>query len=229
MSWYVASLLRSQPAKNGTEHAAQQCQYLIEARSHDGAYERALDLGTHSATGAQNFVGIVDLLLVHDQLADGAELLWSESEMTVAEIESRILRRDDMRAFREVPSSNGWYIGNIVLCEVHDEGSHGDRSLVWNNSYLIQASSAESAYEKASQLGKQQQDESGSHRCDGEMAHWEFRGVQDVIPARETPAPGALLWCNEFVATPDKLKEMIPGKSELAVFKWEAEQLQQRS
>ena len=155
MSWYVASLLRSQRAKNGTEHAAQQCQYLIEARSHDGAYERALELGTHSATGAPRISsGIVDLLLVHDQLADGAELLWSESEMTAAEIESRILRRDDMRAFREDPSSNGWYIGNIVLCEVHDEGSHGDLSLVWNNSYLIHAQVRKVHMRKLASLAK---------------------------------------------------------------------------
>src|SRR6516162_4766932 len=122
MSWYVASLLSSHRAKNGVGNAAQQCQYLVEASNSAEAYERALELGTHSATEGQNFVGIVDLLLVHDQLADGAELLWSESEMTAAEIESHIRDKDNMRAFREGPSSNGWYVGNVILCEVHDEG-----------------------------------------------------------------------------------------------------------
>jgi hypothetical protein len=229
MNWYIASLLSSRKAKNGAEQTAQQCQYLIQAKDHDEAYERALELGNRSATRDQAFVGIMDLLLIHDQLADGAELLWSESELTTTEIENHILRKDDMRAFREGPSNNEWYICSIVLCEVHDEGSHGNLSLVWTNSYLIRASTAEKAYERAIQIGKGQQDEPGSHKCGGERAHWKFKGIKDITPVREVPAPDALLWCDGFSATFDELKGMLPDKPDLAVFKWEAEQLHQRS
>lgn len=229
MSWYVARLLSTRKGQSGAHHS-QQCQYLIEATSHDEAYERALECGTRRATASQEFLGIVDLLLIHDELTEGAEVLWSESEMTPSEIEAHIDRKDDMEALRQGPSASGWYICNVVLCEIHDEGSHGDLSLVWDNSYLIQSSSTERAYERAAQIGKEQQDEPGSHRCDGERAHWEFKGVRGVIPVSEPPAPGALLWCDKVtVIAADKLRDMIPEKRELAVFEWEAEQVHQRS
>lgn len=228
MSWYIVSLAISRRTAGGIQGAAQSRQYLIRAKSHDEAYNRALELGDRSETRTQDFVGILDLLLVHDQPADGAELLWSESEMADADIGGLVLRKDDMRAFREGASSSGWYVGSIILREVHDEGSHGNVSLVWSTSYLIGASSPEEAYEKVIRIGAQQQDEPGSHRCDGEKAHWEFTGIHDISPVCEAPAPGALLWCNEFTAA-DNLKGAIPQKSDLAVFRWEAEQLQRRS
>lgn len=222
-NWYIASLLSAGTTTASTQISAQRCQYLIQAGNHDEAYRKALEIGNRSNTKVKEFLGILDLLMVHDEPVDGAELLWSESEIGAAETEALILPRGDIRAFREGQYISGWYICSLVLCEVHDEGSHGNSLLVWTNSYLIRAPSVESAYEKAMRIGSKQQGEASSHRCDGERAHWEFRGIHDIVPAAEVPAPDALLWCDDLSAT-DGLRDMIPKKSELAVFKWEAEQ-----
>jgi hypothetical protein len=227
MNWYIAALLSSSRVLSGSERPAQQCHYLIEARSHDDAYEVSLELG-NSLASDHDFVGIAELTLVPEKLVDGAELLWSEYEIPPTELQNRVHRKDDMRAFLKDPLITGWYICSVVLCEIHDEGSHGDVSLIWENSYLIQASNSEAAYQKAVQIGKQQQDLPGSHRCDGDKAHWEFVGIRDIIPVREIPAPNSLLWCDEFSATSDTLKSMVATKTELAVFKWEAERQRQR-
>lgn len=229
MNWYVTSLLVSRRRTGGDRSTGRQCQRLIEAPSAEAAYNRALELGGHEEADAWSFVGIVDLLLVHEQPSDGSELLWSESEMGVDDLRGHVLDKDNLRAFRKSPAESAWYIGSIVLREVHDVGSHGSLWLVWTNSYLVRASSPEGAYAKINRIGEQQQDAPGSHTCGGESAHWEFEGVHDIIPVREVPGDGSLLWCDELTTAADRLKDLIPTKSELAVFRWEAEQAARRS
>jgi hypothetical protein len=219
MNWYVACLLISPSTGGGARRTAQQCQYLIEASTHDEAYDRALELGHRITAG--RFVGVADLVLMHDRPAEGVELLWSECEMAASKIGSLLLRREEMRAFREKPSTSGWYVGSVILQEVHDEGSHGSLSLVWTNTYLVRAASPEEAYEGVARIGMGQQDEPGSHRCDGDKAHWEFRGTHQIISVREVPAPDALLWCDE-VGAADPPEAAIPEKPHLTVFRWEA-------
>ena len=108
----------------------------------------------------------------------------------------------------------------MILVEVHDEGSHNmGRSLVWVNSYLVQSADAESAYKKAVEIGVGQQDEPGSHTCNGQKAHWEFRGLEELIPISDRPADNALLWCDESARTSEV--KSLPKKLELTVFAWE--------
>lgn len=227
-NWYIASLLVSRGLAGGNLSSARRCQYLIEAPNHDEAYERALEVGGRSPADGEQFVGIADLLLVHERPEDGAEILWSESEMTDAEIRADLLRKEDMRAFRDNSSATGWYIASIIVREVHDEGSHGALWLVWINVYLIRALAPDDAYEKVVRIGRGQQDKPGSHQCDGEKAHWEFAGVRDIIPACEVPGPESLLWCDELAGNADQFSSMIPSKSALTVFTWEAEQVRPR-
>src|SRR5689334_3522389 len=105
MNWYVASLLRAHGHSVEGGRAASQCQYLIAATSHDEAYEQAAQLGAHQVAQGSAYIGIVDLLLIHDPLADGVELLWSESEISAGQMQSRLVRKENTRAFREGSSN----------------------------------------------------------------------------------------------------------------------------
>jgi len=222
-NWYVASLRLHETGHLPTG-AVRRCHYLVAEADHDRAYNKALELGRGAAKQNGTFVGVDDLILVHDPPKDGSELLWSQAELTPKELTNQVHERERLHAFksREV-SPSGWYLGSIVLCEVHDEGSHGERELVWINSYLIREQSTEATYSRTIQIGRAQQDSPGSHRCGGDLAHWEFKGLQDIIALCEAPADGALLWCDELAA-PAPREDGVPKKTDLTVFRWEVEQ-----
>jgi hypothetical protein len=229
VNWYFATLLFERNRKSLVQRSMQRCHYLIAADNHDGAYEKSMRHGNRLSKRDIRFVGVSDLLQVYDTPDDGAELLWSQIEITPAELENEIREKERMQAFQaERPNPSGWYVGDVVLYEVHDEGSHGENLLVWINSYLIRANNVEAAYLKAVQIGKKQEDEPGSHLCGGEKAHWQLKGVQDMVPVHDAPADAALLWCEDIKAI-SKVGSMVPKKSDLGVFKWQAEQLRQRA
>jgi len=207
----------------------------VLALNAEDAYLRSIDLANRvvARLGPQEerwiFRGIENLFMVYEKPADGSELLWSQMEATSTEIGRTCRKREDLRAFEEAPRSvhSGWYIGKVVLHEIHDDGSHGDHNLMWINSYLLKALDAQSAYDRALQIGYQQETEPASHLCNGEKAHWKFVGISDLILACEPPADGALLWFEESNSSLTQLDSIVPTKSELAVFKWEAEQRQE--
>ena len=225
LNWYVTSLLLASSMKSAFIRA-QRCRYLIQATDHEEAYQDSLRLGTAVAEGSHQLLGIEDLLLVHEEPGDGSELFWSELEISPAELDDQVREKGAMRAFRLV-SDVGWYSASIVLYEMHDEGTHGDRLLVWINTYLISARDPAHAYQRAIQIGAMQQDIPGSHVCGVDKAHWLFKGIRDIIPLQEPPAADSLLWCDELSTKAEDLQAMIPAKPELGVFKWEAERLQQ--
>jgi len=222
--WYVVSLLTHDAAAGSIKLNAERCYYLVAASDHERAYEKSAQLSRQLQH--KNFTGVEDLWLVHEPLADGAELLWSQLELTGQELDKITLQsKEESRAFREASlRKSSWYVGKVVLCEVHDEGSHGNQLLVWINSYLIKASNAEIAFRTSLRIGRKQQDEPGSHRCDGEKAHWVFKGIEDVIPIHDSLHDGARLWCDQLEVTAAELRSMVPDRSGLSVFKWAAEQ-----
>ena len=239
MNWYLASLLINveKTGNPATIYQVRRCHCLISAATHDDAYQRALKLGKALAESYVSpgglrgwaFRGIRDLVMVYEPPEDAAELAWSQVELTADELRNTVRRKEDMRAFRTVQESkrSGWYVAAIVMQEVHDEGSHGERSLVWINWYLLSAETSDTAYAKALRIGKEQEDQPGSHTCDGERAHWEFKGIEDIVPTHDVPGDCALLWCDEFEATGTELDLMAPNKLTLTVFKWEAGRRQQ--
>ncbi len=140
-----------------------------------------------------------------------------------AEIRRAPRAKSALRAFRGPGSSAaGWYVGSVLLREVHDEGSHGKRALVWTNFYLIQAPDPERAYLKALQIGGAHEGSPGSHTCGEEKAHWEFVGLSNLIPVAQPPGPGSLLWCERASCRGDPRRE-LPERSALGVFVWEEE------
>src|SRR5258708_26103726 len=98
--------------------------YLIEATDHETAYRRSLELNQRRiAQYAPE--GIEDLLFISDVPKDGSELSWSEAELSAQELQDEIQPKERMHAFvSNQPKHSGWYVGRILLCEVHDEGSH---------------------------------------------------------------------------------------------------------
>jgi hypothetical protein len=225
MNWYLLSLQMYSVVGVMPRHQARRCNYLIAASDHEAAYRKSIELGNHLATETYRFGGVDDLLLIYDAPEHGSELSWSQIEMTPKDLESEVRPKEHMQAFAvNLPSPSGWYVGSVVLCEIHDEGSHGERLLTWINSYLVAAEGAEAAYARVTQIGQERQGGAGSHMCDGEKVHWEFKGIHDIIPIRNAPADGSLLWCDDIEATAEDLKNMLPKKSDLSVFRWAAEQ-----
>jgi hypothetical protein len=228
MNWYVACLL-VQPTRQRAVATtlARECLYLIRAASHDEAYSRASEIGGGAEGTDARFLGIRELLMMYGEPADQEEIMWHQSEMSEAEIRRSVRSRNAMRAFREQGGGSGWYAGSALLREVHDEGSHGRRTLVWINTYLIRAQTPEEALRKTARIGRAQQGSPGSHLCGGEKAHWDFVALSDLVPVAAPPAPGSLLWCDKISYRGD-LRRRIPQKSELGVFRWEAQQARSR-
>jgi hypothetical protein len=232
LNWYLAFTVICEPrwaAESSRFHCAS-CACFVTAKTPEDAYEKALSLGEALAgqksenvrgrSSPWDFRGLEDLVELHESPDDGSEILWSETEHPPEEIEQSVKSQGHLRAFSPgVEHRTGWYIGQVVLEEVHDEGSHGRRSLVWVNSYLIKADSPEAAYLRATELGRQQQDQPGSHKCDGERAHWEFRGLQELMPSVDDPKDGGLLWCEDLLKNTAEIDLMVRSRSDLSVFK----------
>jgi hypothetical protein len=225
MNWYLASLQMRNTYAVAAVQLARRCQYLIAANDNEAAHRKSLQIGNESATKTWNFGGLEDLLLVDDSPNHRSELSWSQLELSPQALEREVRKKHELRAFSLNQSDeSGWYVASIVLCEIHDQGSHGNQLLIWINSYLIAANSAETAYIVTNEIGREHQDSPGSHLCDGEKAHWEFKGIKELIPLQQPPSDGSLLWCEEFSATIEKLQNMLPEKSDLSLFKWLTEQ-----
>jgi len=150
--------------------------------------------------------------------------MWASQELSPQEVSALVRPKHELQAFlnsRELIGKADWYVCTVVLVEIHETGTHGQSSLVWMNSYLLQAPDAESAFKQAVALGSAEADESLTHRCNGDVARWEFRGLKDLRRTVEAPADGALLWTEECELTADELARRIPAPEDLSVFEWE--------
>src|SRR5579871_3138327 len=68
MSWYLADVVMQ------VHNAVHVNTCLIEARSPDEAYEKALALGVGDEEDGARFVGLASLNAIHEPLADGSEI-----------------------------------------------------------------------------------------------------------------------------------------------------------
>ena len=235
MPWYLAYLLMHQEPRN---ISAQTCDArkdlcLIKAVDSSAAYNRSFEIGrmlidpkSSRSAGDWAFDGLTELLMLPEEPAAGSELSWKEEELTPSQLQNRVLDKSALTAFRlqepgEVCVAPRWYICSLVLAEVHDTGSHGERFLVWTNSYLVKADDAETAYSAAVNVGRTLESESGSHKCDGDIAHWDFKGVSDLVQTLVPPVDGGTLWSRTFSISLSQLRELVPPRSELGVFAWE--------
>ena len=210
--------------------SVRECYLLVESEDGEQAYQKCLQLGPAAVTrliemsaDTWSFAGFSDIISVIEIPADGSELSWSESEVSPAGVESWVRDRHDLRAFTDAPpahSGSGWYVAEIVLSEVHDSGTHGDNLLVWTNSHFVRSTNPEGAYDASIRLGRTYASEMGSHRCDGDTAHWNFRGLRELVPILEPPTSGAVLWFEDFFVSESELPELLTPKGDLSVFEY---------
>lgn len=234
MRWHIASFAAHRESSDVEPVTFPSRKYwcILMAESTDAAYTKLLDLAQKVVRtlvtqngGKWSLDGITELLIVPEPPSEGSELMWTEQERLPHELGSYVRKKDQLTVFtRFQQPENDWYVCKLVLVEVHDTGSHGDSCLTWTNSRLIRASDAESAYSCAVDLGNKEASESGTHRCDGDGAHWEFAGLRDLIQTIDHPRDGGILWFEELNLSCDELRTVVPPRSKLGAFEWEERQ-----
>ncbi|WP_338844900.1 DUF4288 domain-containing protein [Massilia sp. W12] len=88
---------------------------ILQAPDREAAYEKALALaeqdcgsefeGSKNRKGRWVFEGLTSLLAIHEELQDGAEILWEEHDnRTLGKIRSWIKRKDELEVFDDTPA-----------------------------------------------------------------------------------------------------------------------------
>lgn len=82
---------------------------LIKAKTREQAYQKALYQGklcegeiTHDGNGNKGFwkfEGLMNLLPVYEELADGNEIMWTEHRRTVKTIKSWVRKKEELDVF----------------------------------------------------------------------------------------------------------------------------------
>jgi hypothetical protein len=237
VQWFITSFITHRQPRGLSVGMFQSREYwsLLTAAAADVAYDKALDLAkktvdelTSDVSGKWTFDGLSELLIVGEPPEDHSELMWTQQELSPCQLDNYVKAKDKLSVFKAERGpwpASAWYVCELVLVEVHDAGSsHGDSILVWTNSHLIRETDTESAYGYAVELGTKEASDSGVHRCDGDNAHWSFRGLRDLIETIGPPSDGGVLWFEEFNSSLEHLNNLISPRSKLGVFEWEAQQ-----
>lgn len=113
-----------------------------------------------------------------------------------------------------VPSNARWFLADLVMENRVDEDP---RNVVHVNTMLVEAGSAEEAWEKALELGRDQ--EHTYLNTDKKQVNVRFRGLGDLYVVYGKLEHGSELIYQEKVDVPEeKLATMVPAKHELSVF-----------
>jgi hypothetical protein len=107
-----------------------------------------------------------------------------------------------------------WFLAELVMkITVADD----PRNVVHQNLFLIRADSADEAYEKAVQFGKNE--EISYDNPAGKAVHFCFEGVSDLIDIIEDLEDGAELDFRYTVAMPkEKIRSLVPPRDRLRAF-----------
>jgi hypothetical protein len=108
--WYIShEILCAEPYDQETDEPLTVWEnlILIRANSPEEAYEKANQHGRDSEEeiridekkGRHRFVGLKDLVLIYDDLEDGAELEWHEMELTRAQAKELTKQKEQLHAF----------------------------------------------------------------------------------------------------------------------------------
>jgi hypothetical protein len=236
MQWFIASFVTHRHPEDISVGVFQSREYwsLLTAADSDAGYDKSLDLAKRNVSELSSewasewaLDGISELLSVSEPPEDGSELIWSQLELRPRELDDCIKPKEKLSVFNPPTGrqrASGWHVCELVEVEVHDTGSHGDSLLVWIDTHLIRAPDAESAYRSAVELGTREALDSGGHRCDGDSAHWEFRGLRDLIETLGPPSDGVVLWFVESNLSAEQLHKLVRPRPNLGVFEWEKNQ-----
>ncbi len=128
--WYLAWLVQEITVEGDPRNVVHTSTRLIHAGSAEEAYEKAIRLGEEEQTTYENsegkqvrivFRGLTDLNVIHEELADGAELTFQEEVgISDEEVAQMLTARADLTVFREDDEENP-DIPNYIDKEVAEE------------------------------------------------------------------------------------------------------------
>lgn len=132
--WYLADVVLEIIIEGDPRNVVQTNIHLIEAKSPEQAYEKAVALGQEAEIEYANtdgkrvrivFRGIRDLNVIHDQLMDGAELTYEESfGVSEEQLQQWITPKQQLGVFAamEDKSAGPNYLSASIMEEL---GTHG--------------------------------------------------------------------------------------------------------
>ncbi|MDG4596694.1 MAG: DUF4288 domain-containing protein [Candidatus Contendobacter sp.] len=120
--WWIASYIERaawddepNPAPN-SRCLAWENTIILQAPDREAAYEKAIALASQQTSQFEDstrnnrkghwvFEGLTSLLAIHEELTDGAEILWVEhNNRTVKKVRSWVKRKDEFEVFDDTPS-----------------------------------------------------------------------------------------------------------------------------
>lgn len=120
--WWIASYIERaawddepNPAPN-SRCLAWENTIILQAPDREAAYEKAIALASQQTSQFEDstrnnrkghwvFEGLTSLLAIHEELTDGAEILWVEhNNRTVKKVRSWVKRKDELEVFDDTPS-----------------------------------------------------------------------------------------------------------------------------
>jgi hypothetical protein len=112
-----------------------------------------------------------------------------------------------------------WYAAHVIMTVKFKEAVQ-DRYPLWENVYLVEASSADEALAKAAALGQEQEgDTSGTFCWEGTPATWVFAGVRKLIECRtsgdieDKPTGGTeITYSQMIVDSEESLAKLVNGE-----------------
>ncbi|MEW6499428.1 MAG: DUF4288 domain-containing protein [Cyanobacteriota bacterium] len=114
-----------------------------------------------------------------------------------------------------IPKDAKWYVAELVMeCRIEGEA----RNVVHVNIVLVRADSPEEAFEKAEQLGKE--DEISYLNPMNQRTVWLYRGLRDLNVIHDELEHGAELMFEERINVSEgAVQDMITTKSQLNLFR----------
>ena len=115
-----------------------------------------------------------------------------------------------------------WYVAHVILAFEFKQGPQADFS-VWENIYLISATSFEEAFAKATKLGQSAEgDDHGTLHWNDRPATLKFHGVRRIMKPDnfgEDPVDGTELTFTEYtVKSRGELQKLVSGGSTRVVY-----------
>lgn len=113
-----------------------------------------------------------------------------------------------------VASDATWFIAELIV-EIEVEGEQ--ENVVHRNYVLVRADSAEHAYERSLQLGKES--EVSYRNPSGKTVSIKFRGIADLdVIGRELEHGTEILFTEQSGVPEETLSRLIPAKESLSIF-----------
>lgn len=133
--WYLADILMEITVEGDSRNVVHTNTVLIRAGSPDEAYEKALTKGRTEEISYQNpdgrlvtflFKGLRDLIVIQEQLEDGAELTYTERiGMPEDELQKLITPKNELSVFEPISLSQGPdYSCGEIMKEVYERWPH---------------------------------------------------------------------------------------------------------